>query len=49
MVSQNTTTHSHTPEWDLLSYQAGLGLVTVVYPARPFPQVLFVLSQGLST
>lgn len=45
MVTQNATTHSHGAVWDLLSYQAGLGLVAVVHPTRPFSQALFVSIQ----
>lgn len=48
-VTENARTHSQGPEWGLLSYQAGLELVTVVHLARTFPQVLFVLRQVLST
>lgn len=48
-VAQNATAHPHGAEWNLLSYLAGFGSVTVVHPTRPFPWVLFVLRLGLST
>lgn len=48
-VTMMSTVHSHGSEWNLLSYQAGLGLVTVVHLTRPFPWVLFIFRQGLST